>query len=112
MIAELLLDAVGRWRSDRVDFQLFLDLVVFAFLAVMPWSYLHWEKYLMPLIPVLVLRILLVPFREPATRLALSPIIQARLLTRSASEDVSPHSLASASGWDRYTVANEYEYRD
>ncbi|MBI3860641.1 MAG: hypothetical protein HY290_01955 [Planctomycetia bacterium] len=64
LIGELVLDAIARWRTARLDFQIFLDLVVLAFLAVMPWSYLHWEKYLMPLVPVLVLRILFVPFRE------------------------------------------------
>ncbi len=64
VIAELFLDAASRWRSGRIDYQFFLDLVVLAFLAVMPWSYLHWEKYLMPLVPVLVLRILFVPFQD------------------------------------------------
>lgn len=92
VIGELLLDTIDRWRAGRIDFQFFLDLVVFAFLAVMPWSYLHWEKYLMPLVPVLVLRILFVPFREPI------PWSQFPILTRSASEDENTHSLASASG--------------
>jgi hypothetical protein len=67
VFGELVLDAAQRWRAGRIDYQFFLDLIVFAFLAVMPWSYLHWEKYLMPLVPVLVLRILFVPFREAAS---------------------------------------------
>ena len=66
IVSGLALDAWRRWRERRIDFQLFLDLTAFAFLAVMPCSYLHWEKYFMPLVPVLLLRILFVPFRETA----------------------------------------------
>jgi hypothetical protein len=66
VVTALVLDAWHRWREGRIDFQFFLDLSVFAFLAVMPCSYLHWEKYFMPLVPVLLLRILFVPFHEMA----------------------------------------------
>ena len=64
VVSGLAIDAWRRWRERRIDFQFFLDLTTFAFLAVMPCSYLHWEKYFMPLVPVLLLRILFVPFRE------------------------------------------------
>jgi hypothetical protein len=66
VVTALGLDALRRWREGRIDFQFFLDLTAFAFLAIMPCSYLHWEKYFMPLVPVLLLRILFVPFREIA----------------------------------------------
>ena len=64
IVRVLALDAWSRWRANCIDFQFFLDITAFAFLAVMPCSYLHWEKYFMPLVPVLLLRILFVPFRE------------------------------------------------
>ena len=70
VVTALALDAWRRWREGRVDFQFFLDLTAFAFLAVMPCSYLHWEKYFMPLVPVLLLRILFVPFRETSASAA------------------------------------------
>ena len=63
VVTALALDAWRRWNKRQIDFQFFLDLTVFAFLAVMPCSYLHWEKYFMPLVPVLLLRILFAPFR-------------------------------------------------
>jgi hypothetical protein len=66
VVTALVIDAWNRWRERRIDFQFFLDLTAFAFLAVMPCSYLHWEKYFMPLVPVLMLRILFVPFRDAA----------------------------------------------
>ena len=66
IVAALALDAWRRWHEGRIDFQFFLDLTAFAFLAVMPCSYLHWEKYFMPLVPVMLLRILFVPFRDTA----------------------------------------------
>jgi hypothetical protein len=73
IVTGLAIDAARRWRTKCIDFQFFLDLTIFAFLAVMPCSYLHWEKYFMPLVPVLLLRILFVPFREIPARLAEAP---------------------------------------
>ena len=64
IVTSLAVDAWRRWRMGHIDFQLFLDLTALAFLAVMPCSYLNWEKYFMPLVPVLLLRMLFVPFRE------------------------------------------------
>jgi hypothetical protein len=66
IVGGLVVDSVARWRSGRIDYQFFLDLTVIMFFAVMPFSYLHWEKYFMPLVPILVLRILFVPFRDVA----------------------------------------------
>lgn len=63
VVGQIVLDAIARWRRGEVDYRLFLDLNVLLFLAVMPFSYLHWEKYFMPLVPVLMLRIGFVPFR-------------------------------------------------
>lgn len=38
---------------------LMLDIVIILFFMIMPFSYLCWEKYFMPVIPVLILRMLL-----------------------------------------------------
>jgi hypothetical protein len=57
VVVRIGLDAAARWRRGEIDFQFFLDLNVILFLAVMPFSYLHWEKYFIPLVPVLLLRI-------------------------------------------------------
>lgn len=46
-------------RTARITFTVFLDLCVVAFLLIMPFSYLWWEKYFMLLVPVLILRIIL-----------------------------------------------------
>lgn len=67
IVARIVLDAAARWRHNTIDFQFFLDLCVILFLAVMPFSYLNWEKYFMPLVPVLVLRIAFAPFRAEKT---------------------------------------------
>jgi len=46
-------------RLSRITFIVFLDLCICSFLFIMPFSYLWWEKYFIPLIPVLILRIIL-----------------------------------------------------
>jgi 4-amino-4-deoxy-L-arabinose transferase-like glycosyltransferase len=50
-------DLLRRCARRTVEFPVFLDLAVLAFLAVMPWAYLHWEKYLLPLVPILIARL-------------------------------------------------------
>jgi hypothetical protein len=55
VVLKIGLDCLDRIRQRRLDFSLFLGLAVFAFLLVMPFSYLHWEKYLLPLLPILAL---------------------------------------------------------
>jgi hypothetical protein len=46
-------------QTARITFTVFLDLCIVAFLLIMPFSYLWWEKYFMLLVPVLILRIIL-----------------------------------------------------
>lgn len=48
-------DILKRLRSQRPDVWLFVSLLVPLFLLVMPLSYLHWEKYFIPLMPVMIL---------------------------------------------------------
>lgn len=42
--------------GPAVDDYVLWDLTTVGFFAIMPLSYLHWEKYLFPLIPVLAVR--------------------------------------------------------
>lgn len=48
----LLLDARSQWLARQASFPLLAGLVLAAFLMVMPWSYLYWEKYLLPVLPI------------------------------------------------------------
>lgn len=45
-------DAVRRWRAKELDAIWFAELGVFWFLLVMPMSYLAWEKYFLPVLPL------------------------------------------------------------
>ncbi|HOD66477.1 MAG TPA: hypothetical protein PKW75_00545 [candidate division Zixibacteria bacterium] len=49
--------AVARIRARTGDVVLLLDSGVIAFLLVMPFSYLAWEKYMMPLAPLVLARL-------------------------------------------------------
>ncbi len=42
-------------KNSSVDFYLLLNLTIFSFLLVMPFSYQVWEKYCFPLVPFLAL---------------------------------------------------------
>jgi hypothetical protein len=60
VFASIVLHAAARREADWPDARTLLALAVGCFLAVMPLSYMHWEKYFMPLLPlagVLVLAI-------------------------------------------------------
>ena len=49
------LDLAERIIRRKTGLQVFLGLAFFSFLAVMPFSYMHWEKYFLPLLPILAL---------------------------------------------------------
>jgi hypothetical protein len=49
------IDLVNLVARRKAEFPLFLCLTVFSFFAVMPFSYLDWEKYFLPLLPVMAL---------------------------------------------------------
>jgi hypothetical protein len=51
-------------KQKKVDFAVLLDLSVASFLVIMPFSYLGWEKYFVPLVPILILRLLLLNNRS------------------------------------------------
>ena len=52
-------DTYLRLKDHRLDYALFLDLCSLSFLLLMPFSYLTWEKYFMPLVPLATARFLL-----------------------------------------------------
>jgi len=54
-------DAYHGLVRRRLDIALFLDVCILSFLILMPWSYLYWEKYFMPLLPLATARFLM-PF--------------------------------------------------
>jgi len=59
VLYSLATDLYQRLQQRLFDIKLFLDLAVIAFMLVMPFSYLGWEKYFMPVVPLLIMRILL-----------------------------------------------------
>jgi hypothetical protein len=59
----LVKDCYLRVRDRKCDFALFLDMSILAFLVIMPFSYLCWEKYFMPLVPLVTIRTLLTGYK-------------------------------------------------
>lgn len=55
-------DIASRRDAAWPDTRAFLGLAVLCFLVVMPFSYMHWEKYFMPLLPLAAM--LLLAMRE------------------------------------------------
>ncbi|UCE23307.1 MAG: glycosyltransferase family 39 protein [Candidatus Zixiibacteriota bacterium] len=56
VVIHLLVDCYLRLRRRILDRQFYLDLAIISFFFVMPFSYLSWEKYFMPAVPLFVLR--------------------------------------------------------
>jgi len=52
-------DMYEKWRKNEIDLAFFLDISILAFFIIMPFSYLVWEKYFMPIIPLASMRFLL-----------------------------------------------------
>lgn len=46
-------------REGKCEFDLFLTLTVTVFLLLMPFSYQVWEKYLVTILPIMVLRLMM-----------------------------------------------------
>lgn len=50
-LAEAATEAAHRWRSGALpERELFVWVAIAAFLALMPFSYMPWEKYALPLL--------------------------------------------------------------
>jgi membrane-associated HD superfamily phosphohydrolase len=56
IIIQIVRSTYARIRAGQRDLLLLLDLSILLFLIVMPFSYLNWEKYLMPLVPLAAIR--------------------------------------------------------
>ena len=46
-------------KNKKIDTAMLLDLSIVSFLLIMPFSYLGWEKYFIPMVPFMVIRLLL-----------------------------------------------------
>ncbi len=46
-------------KQKQINAAMLLDLSIVSFLLIMPFSYLGWEKYFVPLVPFMVIRLLL-----------------------------------------------------
>ena len=57
MLLWLVRDAWRRARLKSFDLTLLLDLTLLAFFLLMPFSYNVWEKYLLPALMVLSMRL-------------------------------------------------------
>lgn len=58
IVIKIVVETFQKIRKDKIDAILFLNLIILSFLIVMPFSYIGWEKYFIPLVPFLILRIL------------------------------------------------------
>ncbi len=57
-------DCYTRWRAREFDLAFMMDLAILSFFVVMPFSYLGWEKYFMPAVPLVILRLLLLKYER------------------------------------------------
>ena len=46
-------------KQKKIEIAMLLDLSLVSFLLIMPFSYLGWEKYFVPMVPLMVIRLLL-----------------------------------------------------
>jgi hypothetical protein len=59
IVVSLIDDTLARLRRETFDFAFFLGLAILGFLLIMPFSYLAWEKYFLPAMPLSMLWMLL-----------------------------------------------------
>jgi hypothetical protein len=59
MAAHIVMDLFRRYKSRKTDYIMFLDMAILAFLAIMPLSFMVWEKYFLLVLPLLCARVLL-----------------------------------------------------
>lgn len=64
LVIALVKDGYRRWERSDLDFVFFLDLTIMTFFILMPFSYLNWEKYILLVLPVMILQILLLRKEE------------------------------------------------
>jgi len=59
IVLAMIKDCYQRIKSPDLDFLLFIDLAILTFLLIMPFSYLVWEKYFLPVVPLAAIYLLL-----------------------------------------------------
>ncbi len=64
VVISIIRDGWRRVGKRDFDFLFFLDLAIIGFIFLMPFSYLNWEKYFIPVIPLAALQLLLLPKRD------------------------------------------------
>lgn len=60
ILARIFSEDIRRFRRGEWDFGHFLSLAVICFFLVMPFSYQIWEKYLISILPFLLLRLMMI----------------------------------------------------
>ncbi len=60
IILFIIRDIYRKLKFKEIDYMVFLDLPVLSFLFLMQLSYQVWEKYFLPIIPILAIRILMI----------------------------------------------------
>ncbi len=58
----ILKDTYLKIKEEKFNFTFLLNLFILSFLIIMPFSYLCWEKYFLPILPFTIIRILLIRF--------------------------------------------------
>lgn len=55
----VVMDVYSRWRRRDTAYGFFLGMSILAFFVIMPFSYLGWEKYFLPAVPIAAIWMLL-----------------------------------------------------
>ncbi|NOY87766.1 MAG: glycosyltransferase family 39 protein [FCB group bacterium] len=64
IIIFLLKDVYYQIKGKNYNLYLLIDLSIFSFYIIMPFSYLGWEKYFVPLIPFVIIRLFMINYSE------------------------------------------------
>jgi len=78
IVLAMIKDCYQRIKSPYLDFLLFIDLAILTFLLIMPFSYLVWEKYFLPVLPLMAIYFLLkYPKQTSPTFVQKKPLVAA-----------------------------------
>ena len=68
IVMTFLSDIYLRFKNRSNDFALFMNLSILSFLIIMPFSYVYWEKYFLPLMPIIAIQLAAFarPYQEQA----------------------------------------------
>ncbi len=60
IVIGIMRDCYIRWKFNDLAFLFFVDLSILMFLVIMPFSYLVWEKYFLPVVPLGTIHLLMI----------------------------------------------------